>query len=53
MLHNWKTIRILYDNMHTFEKLMSAAFEQNQVWHNQMMKSCHIMSSGAQNKSVV
>ena len=32
----------------TFEKIMNSAFEENQVWHNQMMKSCHVLEAGAQ-----
>ena len=36
MLRNSNTVRILFDNMHIFEKLMNSAFKQNEVWHNQM-----------------
>ena len=36
-----------------FWKIENSAFKQKQVWPDQMIKSCHIMLSGAQYKSVV
>ena len=51
MLHNSKTVRILYENTHIFEKLMNSAFKQNQVWYNQMSQSWNIMYSGEHESS--
>ena len=52
MLQSLKIVRISYDNMN-IEKLLKSAFKQNQVFHNQMMESCHIVHTGAKTKSVV